>query len=325
MIEDYQEAVYADYLKKKENGILSKNLSNPTTAKLKKECLCVYDKRYTKQDDDILATFFNVDKLGVDFRIILAKINDGAFRALSNHLKGSKAKTNDRNSELLAWLIDFEPRPSFLFYKELNERRKETTNSEILNDVKEENEISKKEGVEVNGDETIASPSFKTRNTIITLSIFFLLLLCLFFFWKDIKDMETISVSEKCMFWSVDRFEAINCKNDSKTQKIPLDQKRLASFIRITKPDTLTKNSIGKVWYVKINGKPEFYTASGFHPTQTLKKLNPITVYILNKYVSYHRHLLEQVIWISITILIMATISIFGFKYFKNNADKRTN
>jgi hypothetical protein len=55
-------------------------------------------------------------------------------------------------------------------------------------------------------------------------------------------------------------------------------------FKKITKPDTLTSSSLGHVWYSKIDGAVEFYTADGFHPVHTERRLKPMTVLIMNKY-----------------------------------------
>lgn len=125
MLSEYQEKVLATYKQMCEAGGPSLILSKPTTAKLKKECLRIYDKRYTPEDDDILSTFFNVDKIGIDFRRIIAKATPGTFRALWNHLNDDSINTNERNSELLAWLIDFTPRPSFRYYQAIREGNKE--------------------------------------------------------------------------------------------------------------------------------------------------------------------------------------------------------
>lgn len=125
MLSEYQEKVLATYKKMCEAGGPSLILSKPTTAKLKKECLRIYDKRYTSEDNDILSTFFNVDKTGNDFRNIISESRTGSFRALLNHLLNDSIITNERNSDLLAWLIDFKPRPSFRYYQAIREGQKE--------------------------------------------------------------------------------------------------------------------------------------------------------------------------------------------------------
>ncbi|MCX2574062.1 hypothetical protein [Pedobacter sandarakinus] len=158
MPQDYQELVIATYKRKLTAGELSLSLSNPTTAKLKKECLKAYDQRYTPEDDDILSTFFNVDRIGNDFRNVISQSNTGAFRALLNHLSNDSIKTNERNSELLAWLIDFKPRPSFRYYQFLRNNQL-NENDQSVEQRKAESSINNEEE---SGDRGIGSPTTST-------------------------------------------------------------------------------------------------------------------------------------------------------------------
>jgi hypothetical protein len=50
------------------------------------------------------------------------------------------------------------------------------------------------------------------------------------------------------------------------------------------RPDTLTQRALGHVWYSKIDGLVEFYTAGGIHPVHRERRLRPLTAYILQKY-----------------------------------------
>jgi hypothetical protein len=68
------------------------------------------------------------------------------------------------------------------------------------------------------------------------------------------------------------------------TAVIALDVEKLNHLMRITEPDTLTEHSLGKIWYSKINGNVEFFTAEGFHPEYPDRKLRPVTPSILAKY-----------------------------------------
>jgi len=43
--------------------------------------------------------------------------------------------------------------------------------------------------------------------------------------------------------------------------------------------------AIGYVWYVKLNGTIEFYTAEGYHPVRRELRLLPITLYMINKHI----------------------------------------
>jgi hypothetical protein len=125
MIEEYPELVLSTYKKMRNNGELSLYLLSPTPAKLKRECLRIYSgSRYNPLDDDTLSLFFDVDKIESDFDEILSTADPDLFRPLINHINDKTVRTDEKNIELLAWLIDFKPRPSGSYYKNLRERNK---------------------------------------------------------------------------------------------------------------------------------------------------------------------------------------------------------
>jgi len=45
-----------------------------------------------------------------------------------------------------------------------------------------------------------------------------------------------------------------------------LDSKKLVHFKKITRKNTITLRSIGKVWYSKIKNKVELFTDTGYNP-----------------------------------------------------------
>jgi len=120
MTPEYPELVLSTYKKMRDNGELYTILPKETTAALKNACLKVYDSRYNQDDADILSVFFNVDKMKCDFRKVISEVKSDYFKALYNHIRDETA-TNERNSDLLAWLINFKPRPSGSYYKSLRE------------------------------------------------------------------------------------------------------------------------------------------------------------------------------------------------------------
>ncbi len=96
----------------------------------------------------------------------------------------------------------------------------------------------------------------------------------------------TLTGKEQCMYWTGNQFRPIPC--NQKVEGIvvlALDPEKVHHLRKITRPDTLTKFSIGKVWWGKINGKVDFYTAGGEHPEDNRKRLLPLSAYMLNKYV----------------------------------------
>ncbi|TKC12753.1 hypothetical protein FA048_03800 [Pedobacter polaris] len=162
-------------------------------------------------------------------------------------------------------------------------------------------------------EETPGKQSLSNKNIIVTGIIVLFIGLSTFLFWQDKEDRETITKDEKCMFWTGDHYEATLCNQKTNAPKIDLNIQTLNGLKKITQPDTLTQNSLGKVWYATINNKKEFFTDSGMHPVDTVKRLKPLTPYILTNYVSYYRYLLTILIWsiciiISIVILVVALV-----------------
>ena len=93
---------------------------------------------------------------------------------------------------------------------------------------------------------------------------------------------------QKCMYWNGNEYQPVSCDKKVKdTLVIALDTMRLAHLKKITKPDTITEASVGKLWYFIRNKNAEFYTCGGLHPIYTDMRLRPLTDYILNKYVTH--------------------------------------
>ena len=113
---------------------------------------------------------------------------------------------------------------------------------------------------------------------------------------------------EKCMYWDGNRYVPVKCEKELVNLAIiPLDRNVLKGFKRISWPDTLSKNSIGEVWYAKRAGKYEFFTDSTMHPVDTQRRLKPLTQYILSNHISYHRFILEVLVaTLSLILLLLA-------------------
>lgn len=122
MPEDYKKVVFDAYRKKKKEGSLSPNLLDPTPGNVREECLIIYRERErNSKDDEILRQFFK----GVDkekgYLTVLENCLAEKFKQMPKILKGEVPKPGLRYAELLAWLIDFTPRPSTSYYKSFYE------------------------------------------------------------------------------------------------------------------------------------------------------------------------------------------------------------
>jgi len=111
MLSNYTAQIMFALEKMKDNRVLSTNLLNPTPRSLKEECLKVYLERFGPGDKQILQQFFGVEQEDRDFERLIINMDTDKFRPLVNFLRQKVGHTNHKNIELLAWLIDFHPRP----------------------------------------------------------------------------------------------------------------------------------------------------------------------------------------------------------------------
>lgn len=359
MFEEYKNAVLEFYLIKKKNLKLSYNLESPGREKLRKECVIVFLRKNSKADKDFIQSFFDPTNRYSDQVRSIEKFKLDKFRPLVSFLTEETNTRNEGNIKLLAWLIDFptyedwrqnpimpeieEAEPSAIAETSEDDSKEEPTDEAtdkptapvilILNNEEakgaEYENPKDPSGIETSpdilnppGQEPEERPGKKNKGIIVNGIIVLVIGVSIFLYWQDKQDRETITKDEKCMFWTGDHYEAVTCNIGTATPKIDLNVQTLNRLKKITLADTLTKNSIGKVWYAKINKEIEFYTDSGMHPVDTVKRLKPITSYIISKNVSYHRYLLKNIIYVTcITVFIIFLImayKFFGKKRLKN-------
>ena len=254
MFEEYKKRIllHCDALRSK--GMLSGNISLPTPGKLREECGTVYSSRQlTDSDKQVLRDFFGPSDSTKDFKVTIAGFDIDKFRPLNYYLKDPRIETDAKNIELLAWLTDFQPRP---FNKENFSETTGCINAFII--------LLKK---------WIKKYQKESALVLIGLGLVTFLL------------MKIFSVKQ-CMYWAGDHYEAIDCNRQIfGVQSIALDTMKLNHFKKITKPDTMTIYSIGKVWYIKGEGpKPECFTADGMHHLYPGRDLKPLTLTILRRY-----------------------------------------
>ncbi len=109
--QDYTILLLAEYKRKISQKEISPLLSKSTPAKIRRECVTVYQERYNRKDEQILRAFFGLPENGKSFLNHIRDFETDKFKPLDNYLKGNTEKTDDKNLELLAWLIDFKYRP----------------------------------------------------------------------------------------------------------------------------------------------------------------------------------------------------------------------
>ncbi|WP_406824577.1 hypothetical protein [Pedobacter sp. KACC 23697] len=312
MPEDYQDIVLAAYKMMRDNGKLSAILPRETTTKLRSACLKVYQNRFDPKDVDILATFFEVDKMGCDFEKTLNDSDPDDYKALWKHIRGETFTTDERNSDLLAWLIDLEPRPRSSYY--LSPDKTIKIGGVPIDDLFPHS-TPPGGGTKQHDPKEPKEPVYVPKFSQPYITIFCIILLIIgttsFAVWERWNKIRLPEPDEKFMYWDEDHYEPVkDGKQNVGAPIIPLNKKTLTQQQKITLPDTLTSYSIGKVWY-KGHGKDhEFFTDSGAYPQDLQRVLKPLTNNILTKYTSNYRYMLTRLVWF---ICAAFFISLCGF------------
>ncbi|RQO65859.1 hypothetical protein DBR43_26790 [Pedobacter sp. KBW06] len=337
MFEDYLKAILAAYEYKKVEGTLPPNLLHPTPGNLKEECLIVYRERYDSADDDVLRLFFSASDKDKGYTKSIQDCNVNDFRQVKKILNRNTPNPGLKFIELIAWLIDFKPRPSILYYKQAD-RNKTTNHLENSNVPPEETNEPNVPALQVTihevSEQKTGTPELsihgipgpggqKTKPSIRTIVLactgIFLVAGATFFLWKD-KTPSTLNgflPAQKCMYWKGDHYEPVDCNEKiTASPVVPLNIRKLNTFKKITLPDTLTKNSLGKVWYIRTGNQREYFTDSGNHPVDTVRTLRPLSEYILFKYISYYRYLLTLLLWsiCAVVFIGLCSISLIAFR-----------
>lgn len=357
--EDYKQEVILTYKKRRDEGKLPHNLQYFTPANLKKECLIVFPDRYAKNDEETFKSLLNVKRNSAEeYLKQVTESNPNIFKPLCNFLKGSTVniqeinislkgstvKTHKRNIELLAWLIDFQPRPhlpadmgevvksewesSVNKTKDVSKKEPEEDKTvDIVQETKEEfsesepssstnklldsnntpeiSETIKEEFQEpvstltVNGlldnrpvdtGQKIGNGKFgfprKFNKAVISFFAAFVIVGGSYFFYDK---------SNQCMYWNGDEYLTVACDQKIEGANIlPRDTFRLKQLKRIKNISEITRGDIGKVYYSKVNGKVEFYTINGAvdvdtssieNPTDSRKRLLPLSEHMYIEYV----------------------------------------
>lgn len=133
-------------------------------------------------------------------------------------------------------------------------------------------------------------------------------------FWqkKFVNALRKPLPSEKCMYWNGTNYEPIDCATKDVTKKVvPLNMAILNGLKKIGLADTLTRKSIGKIWYAKRGGEYEYFTDSGRHPVDSQKRLRPLSAYILTHHISNYRFRLQILGYVVIPFFIIVCLALF--------------
>jgi hypothetical protein len=318
MFADYERLVLEYYHQKKMNNKLPISLTLPTPAKLKGECEKVFNERFHKKDEQVIRDFFGKSDDQKVYLKAIQQCKPDRFKPLIKYLNNGTGKTDEKNIQLLAWLIDFPARPfdlskDYTSLKEieagvgvtepvigtivdtplLNEKQLAVC-VEVQKDIDGSNERNTFEGkneTEVVVRENMSNIKLLNSKRKLSKVVIAGVLLAATgaggYWWRDTtRSTDIIPGNGGCMYWSDDHYQQIPCSRKmANTLVVALDTVRLKNFKKITRPDTITHRSKGCVWYSKIDTKLEFFTADGEHPVVIGRRLKPISDYIINKYI----------------------------------------
>lgn len=111
MFHSYCQLILNVYKRKLEANLLPSCFIKPSPAKIKAACLKICQDRFKRKDGKILSEFFGTATSQAECAKAISSIDIDKFRPLIKYIQGETTSTDEKNIELLAWMIDFEPRP----------------------------------------------------------------------------------------------------------------------------------------------------------------------------------------------------------------------
>ncbi|MBF2708341.1 hypothetical protein [Flavobacterium soyangense] len=280
--DDYKTAVKTKYEDAKA-GNFSGFLLKPSPAELKNLCLVLFDKGINKLDQEILDRFFELDDKS-NKRKQIENFDVDKLRPISNFLKDKTETTRVVNLDLMAVLVDFNPRPyrKFLTGKEIVKLTADfSINESSKKDKKREETIEKSGGVL----EEFKKSSISKRMVLVVLVL-------LVFGLVGYGVKSNFFPDKNCMVWVKNHYQAVEYDKVKDTAEVsPINQDVLDNFKKITVSDSTSFFKNGDynhplVWYGKSPDKKqyEYFNQPGLHP-ETGKTLKPISKYIIKKYI----------------------------------------
>lgn len=311
--EDYKKEILAQYNLAKE-GRNADLLQNPTPGNLKRLCLQLLDEELNNSDEQAFLNFF-FPKEGQTLQGLIRKMNADGLRTPSDFLRTGQGLTNHYHANLIAVLVDFNPRPYVKFQKTVQEKSEEEILKKDISVAKPSPVIENKETAPITSEiiekenfnkaeERKESKSF-TETQILPITKFedipakrnwkkkIVTSLAVVFFISLTGFLVHKSTEPKCMIWKEDHYERIDCEQSSNlgllkfAQVFPYDEILFEKFKKLAISDTTSffnTNGDPIVWYSKQNNECEYFTWEGVHPISR-KKLKPISRTIINNHV----------------------------------------
>jgi len=284
----YRKAVLAHFRQKSEEKRLPLAMGQLTRRGLRAACVEICRDKYKDDDAPVLRTFFEGGENRLAFLKAIAHYPVDRFRPLATFLKEGN-NPDDKVVELAAWLVGFQPRP---YDPRINYDQLPNTisgNSQVPS-AGIEIDPSPTDSDKITGEPpspAVEAVENKKKRRKIIFAITITIALGMIIIWtRPGKPPAPAYIGRQaCMYWNEDHYEPISCQPHGDTLVVPLDPNKLAHFRKITRPDTITTNAIGSVWYVRYRKEYEFYTGDGFHPIDPNLRLRPITEFIIRNHI----------------------------------------
>lgn len=322
--EDYLKAILEHYevVKKGKDADL---LEKPTPGNLKKLCLQLLEKGLNNADEKAFLNFFHPKEERSLYAHIRNMSTDG-LRTPSDFLRLKQGLTNNRqHANLVAVLVDFEPRPFTTFQNIIHEEKEELSKKETL--TKEENtpsiaEAQKEESQEIEeaiGKEKIVEEEkqkedFAETETVVesqaegTVTYIanpvdgtkptdtgrkpYLIVLAVILFVSLTGFFIHKTTEPKCMIWEKDHYEMIDCEQETAmglfaTDKIrPYNEALFEGMHKIIPTDTSTFfNGEDPILYYSKRNNECEFFTMPGKHPVTGKDLHPVSRLIVQKYV----------------------------------------
>jgi len=297
MFEEYKKDLLKFYQIKEKNNNLSDNLNPLKRERLRAECIEVFRQKNTSKDKDLIKSVFDPSNGYEDQVRSIERFNLDRFRPLISFLKEEvRVIRDDKLIKLFAWLINF---PTNEEWRGFSQAEKNIVFKAAEKTQPQKPLPPKKPTPIPPGPSTpIISHRFSSPQIIITCILALTITSISFMAWERmVTSVRKPNPDEKFMYWDGDHYEPVKeGEQKAGVTIIPLDLKLLQQQRKITLPDTLTKYSLGKVWYKGYGKAHEYFTAPGVYPPDTIRRLKPLSSQII-KYSSYDRYLLTRLKW----------------------------
>ena len=281
----YREDILAKYEKEK-SDTYARFFINPTRAGLRNLAILLLqnDEKANTVDQRIFKDF-----IGFEFTEGLQRIKKQTdkFRPLETFLKAETVLSDIAGADMVALLVDFQPRPYSRYLREIIPMEKGADSKPEMPQSEQPFVETPKTGTPKVGilpnEHKHEKRSLWKRADVIIISISVII------FTGYAVKKEAFPAKE-CMQWKDDHYEEVVCEGKKigfaainpifdRNEEL-LDFKR----IKVSASTTFFKDGQPVVWYIKQDGKCEYFNAPGLHPISG-KPLRPVSKHIVSKYV----------------------------------------